>query len=49
MDDDKPDDMKVVFDMNFHRHKSQVDDAISNQTNDMAFSPNSTNFRLNNI
>ena len=42
MDDDKSDDLKVVFDMNFHHPKSQEDDAISNQTNDMAFSPNST-------
>jgi len=49
MDDDKPDDMKVVFDMNFHHQKSQEDDAISNQTNDRAFSPNSTQYRLNDI
>ncbi len=49
LDNDKPDDMKVVFDMNFHPHKSQEDDALSNHTNDMAFSPNSTQFRLNNI
>lgn len=49
LDDDKPDDMKVVFDMNFHPHKSQDDDVISNQTNDVGFSPNSTQYRLDNI
>jgi hypothetical protein len=40
MDDDKPDDLKVVFGMNFHPHKNQEDDAISNHTSDIAFSSN---------